>query len=599
MKLRYFKVERFRSLKEFELDIDDFLVLIGENNHGKSNVFYALDLLFSSTVKGVKSDLFYNYETDKPIILTARFESLTTEEIEKLKPWLVENNLNISKEYLLDSDGKVTVNYYALMKQPEEGWLSEDFEGYNNREVISILPISEFLPDSGRITKEIYKKSITQYVEKYPNKIVYKVERRKNPAGYKQVLDGFLPEFQLIPAIRDVTDETKTTSASTLLSKVLNVVVRRVARQNPAFQNLQQAVQNIKKLIDGESPEQKISEIKELEQKMSKELALWDVKVDINVNAPDVERVFQLGTSVNLDDGIKTDISQKGHGLQRSLLFALMRVWADEARKQQLEESGITRERANIFAFEEPELFLHPQIARATYDALKQISQIDQVLLCSHSPHCMNLEDYKQIVIVRKKSIEEGSKCFKVSQDLFEDDLDKKKRFNMIRFFNPDRNELFFARKVILVEGATEKVVLPAIARRVGCFDHRVSVIDCAGKFNLTLYLTVLIAFKIPYIVIHDEDPVDPELEVGGSRHNAEKLRDAKKAYQENDKINRTIVPSIGRIEIVRPEFENLLGISKTYADKVGKPYASLESVEDLTKTIPLELDRLVREAYS
>lgn len=599
MKLRYFKAERFRSLKEFELDIDNFLVLIGENNHGKSNIFYALDLLLSSTVRGVTSEFFYNYVTHNPIIITARFEDLTAEEMEKLEPWMVDRTLTISKEYSLDSAGKVTVNYYALMRQPEDEWLSEDFQDYSNRDTIASLPISEFLPPSGKITKAIYKQAIEQYKEKYSDRIHYKTEHRKNPAGYKQVLDGYLPEFHLVPAIRDVTDETKTTTASSLLSKVLNVVVRRIARQNPAFQDLQQAVQKIKKLIEGENPEQKISEIRDLEQRLSKELALWDVKVDINVNAPDVERVFQLGTNVNLDDGFKTDISQKGHGLQRSLLFALMRVWAEEARKQQAEESGVVRERADIFAFEEPELFLHPQIARATYDALKQVSQIDQVLLCSHSPHCINLEDYKHIVIVRKKSMEEGSKCFRVSQDLFKEDLDKKKRFNMIRFFNPDRNELFFARKVVLVEGPTEKASFPATARRIGCFDHRVSVIDCGSKFNLILYMTVLNAFKIPYLVIHDEDPVDPELEVGGSRHAPEKLRDAKKVYEENNNIKRTVDSDFGKIEIIKPEFENLLGISKTYAEKVGKPYAAIEIVEDETKVILDELCRLVKEAYS
>jgi putative ATP-dependent endonuclease of OLD family len=599
MKLRYFKAQRFRSLKEFELNVDDFLVLIGENNHGKSNIFYALDLLLSSTVRGVNSDFFYKYVTDNPIILTSRFEDLTTEEMEKLEPWTVDRTLTISKEYFLDSAGKVTVNYYALMEEPEDEWLSEDFEDYSNRGTIAPLPISEFIPPSGKITKLIYKQAIEQYKVKYGNKIRYKTEHRKNPAGYKQVLDGYLPEFYLVPAVRDVTDETKTTSASTLLSKVLNVVVRRIARQNPAFQDLQQAVQNIKKLIEGESPDQKIIEIRELEQRISKELALWDIKVAIDVNAPDVERVFQLGTSVTLDDGFKTDISQKGHGLQRSLLFALMRVWAEETRKHQTEESGGLRERANIFAFEEPELFLHPQVARATYEALKQVSEIDQVLLCSHSPHCINLEDYRCIVIVRKKSMEEGSKCFRVSQDLFEGDSDKKKRFNMIRFFNPDRNELFFARKVVLVEGPTEKAALPAIARRVECFDHRVSVIDCGSKFNLTLYMMVLNAFKIPYLVIHDEDPIDPELDIGGSRHDVEKLRGAKKVYEESRNIEVTIDPNIGKIEVIKPEFENLLGISETHAKKVGKPYAAIERIEDETKSIPSELEGLVREAYS
>jgi hypothetical protein len=111
--------------------------------------------------------------------------------------------------------------------------------------------------------------------------------------------------------------------------------------------------------------------------------------------------------------------------------------------------------------------------------------------------------------------------------------------------------------------------------------------------------MMVLNAFKIPYLVIHDEDPIDPELDIGGSRHDVEKLRGAKKVYEENRNIEVTIDPNIGKIEVIKPEFENLLGISETHAKKVGKPYAAIERIEDETKSIPSELEGLVREAYS
>lgn len=599
MKLKYFKAERFRSLKEFELELDDFLVLIGENNHGKSNFFYALDLLLSSTVRGVDIDCFFNHIGEKPIILTAKFENLTLAELEKLRPWTVDDILTISKEYEIDANEKVTVNYYALMEIPEEEWLSEDFPDYRNREIVSRLPICEFLPSTGAITKEIYKQAIDQFKEHYRNKINYKVEKRKNPAGYKQVLDGYLPEFHLVPAVRDVTDETKTTTPSTLLSKVLNVVITKIAHQNPAFQKLQEATQEIKKLIEGETPEQKITEIKELEQRISQELAIWDVGISIGIDAPDLEKVFQLGTNVTIDDGFKTDVAQKGHGLQRSLLFALMRIWADETRRHQAEETGVLRERANIFAFEEPELFLHPQIARATYDALKEISVKEQIFVCSHSPYCINLEDYRKLVIIRKRCHEDGTKSFRVKQDLFENDFEKKKRFNMVRYFNPDRNELFFARKVILVEGATEKSAFPALARRIGCFDHKISIIDCGSKFNLVLFMIVLNAFQIHYFVIHDEDPVEKDLEVGGQKYNEDKLRKATKCFMENENIREALDDTLGIIRILRPNFESLLGITKTHADKVGKPYAAVEIIEDNSKVILEELKAIVKEAYS
>jgi len=488
MKLVYFKAERYRSLKEFEVKIDDFMVLLGENNCGKSNFFYALDLFLSATIKGVNNDSYFNRETDEPIVITARFDQLTDAEMEKLSPWTVGGTLTVSKEYTIDESGKVAPNYYALMSMPEEPWLNEDFENYNDRDLVSQLPIAEFIPGSGRITRELYKRAVIQFKEQYADRINYRIERRQNPAGYKTVLDGYLPKLYLVEAVREVTEETKTSSTA-FLGKLMGVVISRIAQFNPAFQQLKEAVSNIQKVIEGETPGEKIAEISELEGNIKAALSMWDVEVNVTVDPPDVDHVFQLGTRVELDDGLCTAPECKGHGLQRSLIFALMRVWAAESKRQIGADTDVIRERSNIFAFEEPELFLHPQVCRATYEALKKISATDQIFLCTHSPNFANMDDYRSIALIRKVSRIDGTKAVKVSDDLFENDEECKKRFNMIQFFNPDRNEVFFARKVALLEGATEKAAIPVVARRLGIFDHSISLIDCNGKFNLTLYM--------------------------------------------------------------------------------------------------------------
>jgi len=597
MKLRWIHIKGFRSIREIYLDVDDFLCFIGQNNHGKSNIFYALDLFFSSGTRRVTPDIFFRSptETENEIVIEARFEELSSQEMEKLHPWTVDGKLTVSKKYWIGDDGKPQVSYEALMRLPKEEWLREDSSDYANREIVSKLPISEFLPESGRITKQIYKEAIEEYIRTYEDGIEWVEERRVNPAGYKQVLDGYLPEFHLVPAVRDVTEETKT-SGATLLSRLLNVIVGRIAKQNPAFTRLQQNIQEIKNLIEGKTPDEKLTEIKEIEDRLKQELSPWDVELSIGVEAPDIERIFQLGTSITLDDGIPTGVDEKGHGLQRYLIFALMRVWAAEARRTLVIETAGIRERSHIFAFEEPELFLHPQMCRATYESLKQISRTDQIFICTHSPHFIDMDDYKHIVVVNKPDLETGTQVKRVQQELFEDE--RKKQFNMVRFFNPDRNELFFARKVVLVEGATEKAVLPLLGRRIGCFDHRVSIIDCGSKFNLTLFMEILNAFRIPYLVIHDEDPVDPELEPGGSKHDPNKLREARRAFEENNKIKDACDPQIGIVRPIQGDFETLLGISRSQIEKLGKPLAAIEKYSDDSIAIPDSVKELVKEVY-
>jgi CRISPR-associated exonuclease Cas4 len=594
LKLRRFAAERYRSLKSFELDVDDFLVLIGANNHGKSNFFYALKLFLSGSAREVCSEVFFNRETKEPIRLTATFEDLSSQESEKLSPWMVEKSLTVQKEYSVD-DGKVTLDYYALMKVPEDAWLGEDFEDYNDRTVVSQLPIVEYLPKSGRISREAYADAIKKYIETNKGSVRFRTELRKNPAGFKGVLDGYLPELHLVPAVRDVTDETKASTESTLLGRLVALVVERIAQHNPSFQQVKASLESVKVMIEGTTPESKMPEIRELEERITRELPLWDVDVKIGIEAPDPKSVFALGTKMVVDDGLSTDISQKGHGLQRALLFALMRIWARAISEQSTDQ----RQRSNIFAFEEPELFLHPQICRLTYDALKKISEVDQVLLCSHSPHFVSLEDYKNIVVVRKESQQDGTKAYRVRQDLFEADFEQKRHFNMIQFFNPDRNELFFSRKVVLTEGATEKALFPLLAKRIGVFDHRVSIIDCNSKFNLSLYVKVLNAFRLPYLVIHDEDPVDPDLEPGRPKHSPDKLLHAKRVYQENTVIGSSIDNSIGIVHVVRPELETLLQIPKARVEEVGKPYASVEKFQDDRIAIPQEVEEIVRLVFS
>lgn len=128
-------------------------------------------------------------------------------------------------------------------------------------------------------------------------------------------MDGYLPEFYLVPAVSELSDETKT-SGTSLLSRILGIIINRIASQNPEFKNLKKAVERIKVLIEGKSQEEKLIEIKEIEEKIKNELEIWNVELNIGVEAPEIEKIFQLGTYITLDDGIVTRAEEKGHGLQ-------------------------------------------------------------------------------------------------------------------------------------------------------------------------------------------------------------------------------------------------------------------------------------------
>ncbi len=576
MKLRHFGARRYRSLKEVELDIEDFLVVLGRNNSGKSTLFHALELFLSPTARGVDENTFFHRKTDQPIVLTATFDQLTFVEAEDLRPWLVNGRLTLRKEYLLDESQRVATNYHVRVGIPEQPWLREDFADYSKRSAVE--PLSEFLPPTGRITRELHRQAIARYIETYPDRVTYRQEWQKNPTGFKQAVDKRLPQLHLIPALRDVSDETKSGSSG-LLGKLTGLMANRVIHSNPAaHQQIEQALSQIRTVIEGEQGSSKLTEILELQDGVQHALSAWDVKVNIRVDTPDVRGLFLGSTSIEIDDGLQTNIERKGHGLQRSLLFALVQLWAEQSKKGAL-AADAAWERANIFAFDEPEVFLHPHMCRAVYESLKAIAQTEQVMLCTHSSHFVNMDDYRNLAIMRKADQATGSRAFRVTTDLFEGDHERRHRFNMIGFFNPDRSEVFFANKVILVEGMTEKAILPVLARRLGIFDHSVSIINCGGKGDLVLYMKVLNAFQIPHLVIYDRD---------GNANSPENL-----------KVERACDPRYGRTHVVIEQVEDLLGIPRQQAEKMGKPYAAVSHYSNPDTPIPPDVEALVREVYT
>ena len=401
----------------------------------------------------------------------------------------------------------------------------------------------------------------------------------------------------IIPAVRDVSEEIKTNS-SALLGKLVGLLSKKVISSNPRFRDLQRAISELGAIIEGEAPEQKLQEIKDLEKSLETALSDWKVGVDIHIKSPDFPTLLQSGIQVTLNDGMSTSIEEKGNGLQRSLIFALMRVWAEISRSEQKESDTEIMEHSILFAFEEPELFLHPQISRVTYQALKTLSYTYQILLCTHSAHFVDLEDYKDIVVIRKSNQTEGTTSYKTSGELFEGNTEQKQRFNMVQFFNPDRSEVFFAKRVALVEGATEKALLPLLARRLKKFDYRVSIIDCGGKHNILLYMKVLNAFKIPSISLYDEDPIPADIYPGALNYEQERYRTRKRLFELNQRIEEECDRTLSKTHMFPGELEEIAEISRSRADKVGKPYAAIEKYSDSTTPIPRNLEEAVIEIY-
>lgn len=614
MKIKKVHIENFRSIKRIDIDFEKLMIFIGQNNHGKTNVLLALDFFFNSASKLKEEDYFaYREAGDNKLLVEITFDELTDEEKITFKKYLLtEDLLKVQKIARLNNE-EITQEYHGYFEIPDEPWLNPDNAGdFANRENLSSIDtkygVMNYFPSSGRITKAQVEDFQKRYKQEHKDELSFKIELESGPfLGQKTVAAGILGNFYLIPAVKDISDETKI-QATTNFGRLLNNVIKEMSEQNEEFQKIKK---DLNKLINslnkdtGKGDEGRPPELIALEQGLAEELKNWDISLDIQITPPEIERLFQLGTDVYINDGVRTPIETKGHGLQRSLIFALVKVWSktlneirlkEVAKEDEQRKKGRFPSRSVFFAIEEPELFLYPQAQRQMLDSLKQLSEMSghQILVCTHSSFFVDMNLYKSICIISKDSPQEGTNRFQYTQDLFEgpDKIEKKRKFNIAYWFNPDRSELFFSKKVVLVEGATEKTIFPLLATRLGVMNHDISIIDCGSKFNLKLYMEVLNAFEMRYIVIHDIDPISVD-------SSDPKYEGQKNAHDENEKIKSALNTVYGQIATFDPKFEEVAGISRSSIESKGKPVAALERFENADAEIPLRIKEVVQLIFS
>jgi predicted ATP-dependent endonuclease of OLD family len=274
----------------------------------------------------------------------------------------------------------------------------------------------------------------------------------------------------------------------------------------------------------------------------------------------------------DLNLNIDTKVAHQGHGLQRTLVMTLLQLLA-EAQEQ---AGGLpVNQRSVILLVEEPELYMHPQMERRMRDLLYRLSlqPFFQVACCTHSPVFIDIANRHKAIVRMAKDVDGAVSAKQVTQEIFVGQTDEVERQKLLAVsrFNPNVNEIFFAREVVLMEELTAVAAFERAAEITGLFvrhPHKrrgVSIVETTGKGNIPAFQKVLNAFDIPYRVIHDEDRSMPNEQANNLRILA---------------FSGATQPP-HPIHLVGPEsIESTLGY---VAQKgAGKPYAAVCKVEEL-----------------
>ena len=126
--------------------------------------------------------------------------------------------------------------------------------------------------------------------------------------------------------------------------------------------------------------------LKNLQREVEKIMAdqYGNTKVEFSFGIPTIDNFFKTGQILLEDNGIKTDASEKGTGMQRALALTLIQVYSQIYNKDTEEVS-----KPIFFFIDEPETFLHPIAQNKLIESLNRISQNNQVFITTHSPYLL------------------------------------------------------------------------------------------------------------------------------------------------------------------------------------------------------------------
>jgi predicted ATP-dependent endonuclease of OLD family len=261
-----------------------------------------------------------------------------------------------------------------------------------------------------------------------------------NPSGFQTNLLKVLPEVISIAATADTVDELKNTQ-STALSRLKREVL------GVFFEELKEKTQTtlteLDSFLHSTEPGERSRRLIEFEGNLKEELTgeFAGVVPTVEFGLPDQD-VIAKEMKIFLDDGYRSEVEQKGHGLQRAALLALLKVLAKHGERYHDKPTP-------IFLIGELESFLHPYAQQQFGKVLMELVEQYQVVTTTHSPFIITKDSLGGYRRVTKGDA--GSKA--VGASLAEMDLEKVKGSLSLR----GNLEGLFADRIVLVEGTNDQ----------------------------------------------------------------------------------------------------------------------------------------------
>lgn len=524
MKIESLRIENFRAFKDETIAFEDYTSFVGPNGVGKSTVFHALNLFFRQS-KDSQTDLlklsasdFHHSNTDKPIRITVTFSSLSDQAKVDLSDYVRQEKLVVTAEANFDPVAeKAEVKQFGNRLGMEEfrkffeadkngakaAELKEIFKGFREKhtEIASANSKADMIA------------ALHAYESENPAKCVL-IPSEDQFYGVSRGVNKLEPHVQwiFVPAIKDATEESEESTKSAL-GQLLSRTVRSKVSFDESIRELRNNMREAyQQLLDAEQ-----ATLDEISNSLQHRLSNW---AHPNISAS-VQWKQDPDKSVRIEEplaglkvgerGFEGDLSRFGHGLQRSYMLALL---------QELSIFGSEDVPTLIMGIEEPELFQHPPQARYLAETLFELSQADsQIILCTHSPLFIPGDSFDKVRLACEVGEPSETKIRGLTYDALAKELksvgeklvsESGMVAKLYPSLNPVVNEMFFCKKLILVEGHEDIAYISSYLLLTGKMNefrrHGCHIVPVEGKNKLIKPLAMAKLLEIPTMVIYDSD---------------------------------------------------------------------------------------------
>jgi putative ATP-dependent endonuclease of OLD family len=448
------KITNFRSVKAADFSPAPFNVFVGQNNHGKTNVFEAIAWFYDGG--GSVGELSHG---QKGLEFSVEVEfSGVRAGIELMKN---EGNKKTLKKQLGEVD-----TMRVLRKSSD---LKKRFLWVNNEWAVP-------------------------------------------GTGFDKALDDALPRMEYVRTttnLAEISAYKKTTPIGAMLSGVLTTILEK----SKPYQDFRD---QFDKLFADEASDVKVT----LDQLSGK------VKVHLQQQFPDCTKVsFEIsepafddllkGFDTTVNDGIETPADQKGDGMQRALMLAIIKTYAEH--RKSADDQG----KNFLFLLDEAEVHLHPSAQRQLKEVLMSIAMAgDQVFINTHSSVLIAEDHAKQSIylVVKMRGEAEGECGHTCVSAVTEVD----KPGVVYELLGGSPSDLLLPRNFLIVEGHSDSMFLQALIKRHYADQHRVLIIAAGGDIvkqaksmeainNALLPLHLSPMYKERLVILCDKPNADQE----------------------------------------------------------------------------------------